>query len=70
MTATVQDWYRDYEQLAAVARHMADHGATAHDIAYMLEKPWSYTNASQVPDDTVHTRTLLTTSHVPGRFDS
>lgn len=35
-------WHEIRLNLAAVARHMAERGDTAEDVAYMLEKPHKY----------------------------
>lgn len=35
-------WYDRPENLAALTRHMAEHGCTARDVADAVEKPWKY----------------------------
>jgi hypothetical protein len=44
MSGEYRPWWENHENLALVASHMADSGATAHDVAYMVEKPWKFTD--------------------------
>ncbi len=36
------NWFKEYNNIAALARYMADSNASADDVAYMIEKPWKY----------------------------
>lgn len=36
-------WYDNHQNLAFLARHLADHeGADVDTVIYMLQKPWKY----------------------------
>lgn len=37
-------WWLRHDDIAAVARYMADNGASADEVASMVEKPWKYTD--------------------------
>ena len=37
-----KEWWEDHDNLAILAKAMADEGDTTGDIVYMLEKPWKY----------------------------
>ncbi len=41
MTRQLQ-WFNDRGHVVALACYMADMGETAHEVVYMLEKPWQY----------------------------
>jgi hypothetical protein len=36
------NWWRDHDNVATLASYLADHGFTAHDVAYAVEKPWKF----------------------------
>lgn len=42
MTNLKLAWYDDHRNIASLASWMADQGRTAHEVAYMVEKPWKF----------------------------
>lgn len=42
MAEPVTDWWADHDNIVALAHWMAEHGHTANEVAYMVEKPWKH----------------------------
>lgn len=42
MTDSEREWWEARENVATLAAYMADHGHTAAEVAYAVEKPWKH----------------------------